>query len=281
MVQKSGLKTVIDNTKGGKLNISEIIRFGSLFKYLSLRDVMVRYKQTWAGVLWAVIRPIVNIVIFGFLSVLINKPENYEERFLMVSCGVILWQLISAGITEVSNSLVSNSNILTKVYFPKIILPASSILVSLIDFAISLGIFLIMYFVLRGLPEWKIFLFPLFIFYAIVFCLAVGLFFATLNVKYRDIKFLLPFILQVAFYASPVFMSTDYIMSFNLPVIVKKIYLLNPVVGIMDGFRFCFFGGNGIHDVPMFIASIGLTLILLIFGVNYFLRFEKSFADYI
>lgn len=275
------MKTVIDSSRNGKIDRPEIIRFAGLFKYLSLRDVMVRYKQTWAGVLWAVIRPIVNIVIFGLLSVLISKPQNYEERFLTVSCGVILWQLISAGITEVSNSLVNNSNILTKVYFPKIILPASSILVSLIDFAISLVIFLIMFFVLKGVPEWKVFLFPVFILYAIVFCLAVGLFFATLNVKYRDIKFLLPFLLQVAFYASPVFLSTDYIMSFNAPIIIKKLYLLNPVVGIMDGFRFCFFGGNAIYDVPMFIGSIAFTLILLVFGVNYFLRFEKSFADFI
>jgi lipopolysaccharide transport system permease protein len=275
------LKTVIDSSKNGKIDRAEIIRFAGLFKYLALRDVMVRYKQTWAGVLWAVIRPMVNIVIFGLLSVLISEPDNYEERFLTVSCGVILWQLISTGITEVSNSLVNNSNILTKVYFPKIILPASSILVSLIDFIISLLIFLIMYFILRGSPEWRVVLFPLFILYALVFCLAVGLFFATLNVKYRDIKFLLPFILQVAFYASPVFLSTEYMMNFNIPVIIKKVYLLNPVVGIMDGFRFCFFGGNAIYDWPMFIGSIALTFIILIFGVNYFLRFEKSFADFI
>ena len=275
------MKTVIDSSRNGKIVYAEIIRFASLFKYLSLRDVIVRYKQTWAGVLWAVIRPIVNIVIFGFLSVLISKPQNYEERFLTVSCGVILWQLISSGIMDVSNSLVSNSNILTKVYFPKIILPASSILVCLVDFVISFVIFLIMYFVLKGIPDWKVVLFPFFVLYSIVFSLAVGLFFATLNVKYRDIKFLLPFLLQVAFYVSPVFLSTDYIMSFNLPIIIKKLYLLNPVVGIIDGFRFCFFGGNVIYDIPMFIASIALTIILLVFGVNYFLRFEKSFADFI
>lgn len=275
------MKTVIDSSKNGKIDRAEIIRFAGLFKYLALRDVMVRYKQTWAGVLWAVIRPMVNIVIFGLLSVLISEPDNYEERFLTVSCGVILWQLISSGITEVSNSLVNNSNILTKVYFPKIILPASSMLVSLIDFIISLLIFLIMYFILKGSPEWRVFLFPLFILYALVFCLAIGLFFATLNVKYRDIKFLLPFILQVAFYVSPVFLSTEYMMNFNIPVIIKKVYLLNPVVGIMDGFRFCFFGGNAIYDWPMFIGSIALTFIILIFGVNYFLRFEKSFADFI
>lgn len=275
------MKTVIDSSRNGKLIASEILRFKGLFKYLSLRDVLVRYKQTWAGVLWAVIRPLVNIVIFGFLSVLISRPENYQERFLTVSCGVILWQLIAGAITEVSNSLINNSNILTKVYFPKIILPASSILVSLIDFAISFVIFLILYFVFWGLPSWQILLAPLFILYAIILCFAVGIFFATMNVKFRDIKFLLPFLIQVGFYASPVFLSTEYIMARNIPMIIKKIYLLNPIVGIMDGFRYSFFGGNMIYDWTMFAASIILTFVMLIIGVKYFLRFEKTFADYI
>ncbi len=275
------MKTIIDSTKAGKLNWSEIFRYAGLFKYLSLRDVLVRYKQTWAGVLWAVIRPIVNIVIFGFLSILIQKPEHYGERFLVVSCGVIMWQLISTSISEISNSLINNSNILTKVYFPKILLPASSLLVCLIDFAISFLVFLVMFFVIKGLPGVEILLFPLFIILALVFCLAVGLFFATLNVKYRDIKFLLPFLLQVAFYASPVFLSTDFFMSKKVPEFMKTIFLLNPVVGIMDGFRFCFFGGDAIYSIPLFLGSIGITLLLLIFGVNYFLRFEKSFADFI
>jgi lipopolysaccharide transport system permease protein len=275
------LKTVIDSSRNGKLDRGEILRFMGLFRYLSLRDVMVRYKQTWAGVLWAVIRPAVNIVIFGCLSLLISRPNDIASRFLTVSCGVILWQLISTAITEISNSMLNNSNILTKVYFPKILLPASSLLVCLIDFAISFLVFIAAYFILGRLPGWEVLLFPLFIAYALVFCFAVGLFFATLNVKYRDIKFMLPFLLQVAFYASPVFLSTNYIMTRNIPLIVKKIYLLNPVVGIMDGFRFCFFGGQMVSDVPMFLGSIALTLLLLIIGIRYFLRFEKSFADYI
>ncbi len=275
------MKTVIDSTKGGKLNISEIIRFGSLFKYLSLRDILVRYKQTWAGVLWAVIRPIVNIVIFGFLSVLISKPENYEDRFLAVSCGVILWQLISSGISEISNSLVNNSNILTKVYFPKLILPASSLMVCLIDFAISLVIFLIMFFILKGWPGFQMFLFPLVIAFALILCFALGLLFATLNVKYRDIKFMLPFLLQIVFYVSPVFISTDDLFKYNMPQIVKNIYLLNPVVSIMNSFRFCFFGGEFVYSLPLFLGSIGITFLILIIGIKYFLRFEKSFADYI
>jgi lipopolysaccharide transport system permease protein len=275
------LKTVIDSSRNGKIDRAEIIRFAGLFKYLSLRDVMVRYKQTWAGVLWAVIRPFVNIVIFGGLSLIISKPDNYQDRFLAVSCSVILWQLISAGISETSNSLLNNANILTKVYFPKLLLPASSLLVCLIDFVISLVIFLIFFFIFKGWPGFQILLFPLVILYTLVFCFSLGVFFATLNVKFRDIKFMLPFLLQIVFYASPIFISTDDLFKYNLPQIVKNIYLLNPVVSMINTFKFCFFGGEFIYSMPLYLGSIGITILFLIIGIKYFLRFEKSFADYI
>ncbi len=275
------LKTVIDSTRAGKLNWQEITRYAGLFRYLSLRDVLVRYKQTWAGVLWAVIRPLINILIFGFLSVLIQRPEHYDDRFLQVSCGIILWQLISTALTDISNSLVANANILTKVYFPKVLLPASSLLVCLLDFAISFAIFLVMFLVFKGLPGLQFWLFPLFVLYALVFCFALGIFFATLNVKYRDIKFMIPFILQIAFYVSPVFLETQFFMGLPVPRFLKDLYLLNPMVGIMDGFRYCFFGGEVVHSLPLFIGSVAITLLLLVAGLRYFLKFEKSFADYI
>ena len=275
------MKTVVDSAKAGKLNWQEITRFAGLFRYLSLRDVLVRYKQTWAGFLWAVIRPLVQIVIFGFLSQFIERSNNYGDKFLFVASGVIIWQLISTAITDTSNSLINNANILTKVYFPKILLPASSLLVCLVDFVIALVIFLIMFFVLKGMPGYEIIFLPFVLIYAIVFCFAIGLFFATLNVKYRDIKFLLPFIMQIGFYVSPVFLSTEFFMKLHVPQFLKYLFLLNPLVGIIDGFRFCFFGGAAIYDLPLFLGSIGITTLLLIIGLRYFYRFEKSFADYI
>jgi len=275
------LKTVIDSTRAGKLNWREIRQYAGLFRYLSLRDVLVRYKQTWAGVLWAVIRPLVQIVIFGFFSILIERPTDYAGRFLMVSSGIIVWQLISTAITDISNSMVSNANILTKVYFPKILLPGSSLLVCLLDFAISFAIFLVLYFILGPHVSARILLFPVFLLLALVFSFALGLLFATMNVKYRDIKFMLPFLLQILFYASPIFLSTKFFLELHIPEILKTIFQLNPIVGIVDGFRFCFFGGEAIHDLPLFLGSIGITLVLLFISVKYFLRFEKTFADYI
>ncbi|MBS1637654.1 MAG: ABC transporter permease [Bacteroidetes bacterium] len=275
------MKTVIDSTRAGKLNWREILNYTGLFRYLSLRDVLVRYKQTWAGLLWAIIRPLIQIVIFGFLNLIIQKNADYKNAFLFVSSGVIMWQLISTAITDISNSLVSNSNILTKVYFPKILLPASSLLVCLIDFAIAFVIFVVMFLILKGAPGWEILFLPLVLIYAIVFCFAVGMLFATMNVKYRDVKFVLPFILQIAFYISPVFLTTGFYLERNVPEILKDIYMLNPLVTILDGFRFCFFGGEAIHSVPLFLGSVGITLLLLIFSVRYFLRFEKTFADFI
>ena len=275
------MKTIVDSAKAGKLNWQEITRFAGLFRYLSLRDVLVRYKQTWAGFLWAIIRPLVQIVIFGFLSQFIERSNNYGDKFLFVASGVIIWQLISTTITDTSNSLINNANILTKVYFPKILLPASSLLVCLIDFAIALVIFLIMFFTLKGMPGYEIVFLPFILIYAIVFCFSIGLFFATLNVKYRDIKFLLPFILQIGFYVSPVFLSTEFFMKLHVPQFLKYLFLLNPLVGIIDGFRFCFFGGTAIYDLPLFLGSIGITALLLIIGLRYFYRFEKSFTDYI
>lgn len=276
------MKTVIDSTRAGRLNWKELTRYGGLFRYLSLRDVLVRYKQTWAGLMWAVIRPVVQIVIFGFLNLFIQRSDNYQDAFLFVASGIIIWQLVSTAITDISNSLVSNANILTKVYFPKILLPASSLMVCLIDFAIALAIFLVMFFILKGAPGYEIIFLPFVLMYAMVFCFALGLFFATLNVKYRDIKLLLPFILQIAFYVSPVFLSTTgFFLKLNIPVFLKDLFLLNPLVGILDGFRFCFFGGEAIQSVPLFLGSVGITILFLIIGLRYFYRFEKSFADYI
>jgi lipopolysaccharide transport system permease protein len=275
------MKTVITSNDRSSISFSELKRYGGLFKYLSLRDVMVRYKQTWAGASWAIIRPLINVVIFGCLSLLITRPEDYATRFLEVACGIVMWQLIATAVQEISNSLVNNANILTKVYFPKILLPASSLLVCLIDFALSFLIFLVAFVLLKGPPPVQVFLFPLYILLALLFCFSAGLFFATLNVRYRDIKFMLPFFIQIVFYVSPVFLSTGFFMGLNVPQLFKTIYLLNPVVSIMDGFKFCFFGGAPFASLPLFLGSMGIVVLTLWLSIRYFLRFEKSFADYI
>lgn len=275
------MKTIITSSDRSLLDLSELKRYGGLLRYLSLRDVFVRYKQTWIGFGWSIVRPLINVLIFGTLSYLVDRPDNFAQRFLMVSAGVVFWQLLSTAITEVSNSLVNNTNILTKVYFPKLLLPLSSLLVCLIDFAIALALFILMFLILNGWPAWQIVFLPLVIVYGLVFCFGLGLLFATASVRYRDVKFILPFILQILFYAAPVFLSSGFIIKLNIPEALKVIYQLDPLVFILNAFKYCFYGHFESFDPLYAGASLLITLILLVLSLRYFLNFERSFADYI
>lgn len=260
--------------------MKEILRFKDLLWNLSKRDILIRYKQTFIGILWAVIRPCINIAIFGLISQFIEHTDNMSERLITVSAGVIIWGLISTSINDSSNSILGNSNILTKVYFPKLIIPLSSLMVCLVDFLISFAILLVLRVVFLGMPGVEILLFPLFIIYSLVFSFAVGLFFATMNVRYRDIKFILPFLLQIGFYVCPVFLTTNFYLT-KLPESLKPIFLSNPLVFIIDGFKYCILGQP--IQVPILYIGIGalVTLFILIFSLRYFTKFERSFADFI
>ena len=275
------MKTVITSSDKSLLNFSELKKYRGLFKYLSLRDVFVRYKQTKIGFAWSIIRPLINIVIFGCLAILLDNSQSPTQKFIMVSAGIIFWQLLSTALTDVSNSLNANANILTKVYFPKLILPLSSLLVCLVDFLVGFVIFIILFSVFNGAPAWQIIFLPIVIFCGLLFCFAIGLIVATASVKYRDVKFIFPFLIQILFYASPVFLSTQFILNLNIPNFIKISYQLNPLVYILNAFKYCLYGTfdnfNGIY----FLCSIGITFLILIFSIKYFLNFEKSFADYI
>ncbi|HQQ94599.1 MAG TPA: ABC transporter permease [Bacteroidia bacterium] len=275
------MKTLITSSDRSNLDIRELQRFAGLFRYLSLRDVIVRYKQTRMGFAWSVLRPLINIVIFGSLSVLIDRGEDVGDKFLHVSAAVIIWQLISTCITDLSNSLLSNANILTKVYFPKVLLPLSGLLVCLVDFAIAFVIFLLVFILLKGLPPLSMLLFPLVLAYALFFSFSIGLLFSTASVKYRDVKFIVPFLLQILFYASPVFISSEFVLRYNLPDILKGLYQLNPLVHIINAFKYCFFGAFESFSPAYFSASVLISLFLFYGALRYFLRFEKTFADHI
>jgi lipopolysaccharide transport system permease protein len=274
------MKTIIDSKSVNKLHLSEIIRYKDLLWNLSMRDVLIRYKQTFVGVSWAVIRPLVNIVIFGFLAQFIEQSPNLTLKFMQVSAGVIIWGLISGSINDSSNSVISNANILTKVYFPKLIIPVSSLTVCLIDFLISFVILFILRFVFMGLPGPEIFLLPVFVAYALLFSFSVGLYFSALNVKFRDVKFVIPFLLQIGFYVVPVFLSTSFYLQ-KLPEVLKPLFLINPLVTVVEGFKHAFLGDA--FSVPLQYAAGGflITLVLLVFSLRYFVKFEKTFADYI
>ncbi len=275
------MKTTITSTDRSFVDFKELRRYAGLFKYLSLRDVFVRYKQTKMGFAWSIIRPVINVLIFGFLSYLVDKSDNFADKFLMVSAGIVFWQLLSTTVSDVSNSLSSNSNILTKVYFPKLILPLANILVCLVDFLIAFGLFLILFLVLKGLPSWHMIFLPFVIIHGLLFCFAIGLMAATASVRYRDVKFILPFVVQILFYVSPVFLSSEFVLSHNVPDVLKIIYQLNPLVFILNAFKFCFYGEFESFRLMYAFSSVLITLVLLVFSVKYFLNFEKSFADYI
>lgn len=274
------MKTVIDSSDKARLNLQEVFSYSDLLKNLAFRDITIRYKQTWLGILWALVKPTFNIAVFGVISMLITKSNNPSESFLTVGAGVIIWNLMTSCITESSNSLIANSNLLTKVYFPKLILPVSSIMVCLIDFTISFTIYLIMFIIFKGLPGPQFLLFPLFVILAVTLCLGVGLIFSALNVKYRDVNFALPLALQFAYYVSPVFLTTAFYLQ-HLPNYLRPVFLLNPAVFILDGFRYCLYGTWEFFDFRYVSASLVVMIILLFFGVRNFLKFEKSFADHI
>ncbi|MCE3259894.1 MAG: type transporter, partial [Bacteroidetes bacterium] len=206
---------------------------------------------------------------------------NFMESFILVSTGIVFWQLLSGTITDVSNSLSNNSNILTKVYFPKLLLPLSGILVCLVDFLVAFVMFLILYLAYKGLPPWEIVFLPLVILYGLVFCFSLGLISATASVKFRDVKFILPFVLQILFYASPVFLSSEFVLGLNIPEWLKVIYQLNPLVFILNAFKFCFTGSFESFDTVYALSSLIITVLMLIASIRYFFNFEKSFADYI
>ena len=274
------LKTIIDSRSASFLDIKEILRFKDLLWNLSKRDVLIRYKQTFIGVLWAVIRPLINILIFGLIAQFIERSASLSDKFITVSAGVVLWTMISTAINDISNSMIANSNILTKVYFPKIIIPLSSLTVCLIDFFVSFIILLVLCIFYFCLPGFEILLAPLFVIYAMLFSFSIGLFFASLNIKFRDVKFVIPVLVQIGFYVCPVFLSLRFYLD-KLPANLEPLFLLNPLVTIIQGFKYSFLGEPMMIPTIYMYGSLGVTFLLLFISVRYFVKFEKTFADFI
>jgi len=261
----------------------DLWNYRGLFYFLAWRDILVRYKQTAIGILWAVLRPLLTIFVMAFIGWLFNSdvPEGVP-RILLVSAATLPWQFFSSSFSESSNSLISNSNLLTKVYFPRLIVPVSTVIVCLIDFLISFVILLGIMLYYQYLPDVKIIMLPLFLLLALITSMGAGLFIAALNVKYRDFRYVIPFIVQFGLYVSPIaFSSVDIYNNEKIPQLVKYIYSLNPMVGVIDGFRWCLFGGATPLNMNGFLTSVLISVLLLIIGVRYFRKMEKSFADII
>jgi lipopolysaccharide transport system permease protein len=255
----------------------DIWRYRELFWFLSWRDILVRYKQTAIGVAWSVLRPFLTMIVFTIIFGKIAKlPSDGVPYPIMVFAAMLPWQFFSNSLSECSNSLIDNAKLLTKVYFPRLVVPASAVIVSLVDFFISLVIlgFLMIWYGFS--PDWRFFMLPLFLGLAFTASFGFGLWFAALNVKFRDFRYVVPFIVQFGLYVSPVGFASSVI-----PEKWRLIYSLNPMVGVIDGFRWAILGGKAQLYWPGFCLSTALTFLVFLLGLRYFRNTERSFADVI
>jgi lipopolysaccharide transport system permease protein len=273
-------KVIIDSSLSSTFSIQEILNYKGLLLNLAKRDFLVRYKQASIGIAWALFKPLISILIFGYISSKINNSENTMSNFTYVAAAMLLWQLFSNVFNDVSNSILANSNLFSKVYFPKIIIPLSTLAVCLVDFLISMLILVVLFILSGQTLHWQILLAPVFIVLTLLNGFGIGLYFATINVKYRDVKFIVPVIIQFGMYASPVLFSSRYYLD-RLPKFLHWIFCLNPMVGAIDGFKYCLFGGDAIYSIPYFLVSIAVSFLFLAIGIRYFFKFERSFVDYI
>ncbi|MDP1881125.1 MAG: ABC transporter permease [Parachlamydiaceae bacterium] len=268
---------IINADQVQKEYFKDLLRYRELFYFLAWRDIVVRYKQTFLGVLWALIRPILNMAVFAFVfGKIAQLPSDSVNYPLFVLAGMLPWQLFAGSLVDTSQSLVNNAPMISKIYFPRIILPVSHIMVHFIDFLISF-VFLMFVFLVTGyLTHWTIFLLPLFIALTLLLCLGTSLWLAAATVRFRDFRFIIPFLVQFGVFISPVGYS-----SFLLPESWQWIYFLNPMAGIIEGFRWCYFGT--FHpDLPIAITlSCIINFGILVTGFRYFRQMERLFADII
>jgi lipopolysaccharide transport system permease protein len=255
----------------------DIWQYRELFYFLSWRDILVRYKQTAIGVAWGIIRPLLTMVVFTIIFGKLAKfPSEGVPYPILVYAAMLPWQFFANSLTESSNSLITNANMLSKIYFPRLIVPASSVIVGLVDFFISFAILAVLMLWYGFVPGWGILTLPLFLALAFLASFGFGLWFSSLNVKYRDFRYIVPFVVQFGLYISPVGFSSTVV-----PEKWRLLYSLNPMVGVIDGFRWAILGGHARLYWPGFLLSTALTVVIFLLGLRYFRNTERTFADII
>jgi lipopolysaccharide transport system permease protein len=256
----------------------ELWHYRELFRVLAWRDLSVRYKQTIIGVLWALIRPFLTMVVFTVIFGRLAKlPSSGDAPYaLMVCAGILPWTLFSTGLSEASNSLIVNERLITKVYFPRVIVPVATIVVAFVDFLISFCILLGLMCWYRFLPDWRLVFLPAFVLLAFFSSVGPSLWITALNVKYRDFRYIIPFLVQFGLYVSPVGFNSSVV-----PPQWRLLYSLNPIVGVIDGFRWCLLRGQNELYPPSLLISVTVIVFFLWFGLYQFRKTEKSFADII
>ena len=255
----------------------DLWRYRELFYFLAWRDILVRYKQTVIGIAWALVRPFMTMIVFTVVFSKIAKlPSGGAPYPILVFAAMLPWQFFSSALSEASNSLIGNANLISKIYFPRLIGPAGAVITSFIDFLISGALLVLLFIWYRFWPDWRILTLPFFILVAFSAAMGAGLWLAALNVKYRDFRYIVPFIVQFGLYISPVGFSSSIV-----PQKWRLLYSLNPMVGVIDGFRWAILRGQSEIYLPGFLLSLGVIALLVFSGIWYFRKTEKTFADVI
>jgi lipopolysaccharide transport system permease protein len=267
---------IVEAGKSGRLYWADLVRYRELFYFLAWRDVLVRYKQTVIGVAWALLRPLMTMMIFAVIfGRFAGLPSDGVPYPLMVFVGMLPWQFFANALGESSSSLITNTNLITKIYFPRLVIPISSIVVSLIDFLISFLILIALLIWYSYGVSFRVMWVPFFTLVVFACAIGVGLLLAALNVKYRDFRYIVPFVIQIGQYVSPVGFTSTIV-----PPHLRTYFSLNPLVGIIDSFRWALLGTRE-FPTDSFLISLVMTVMLLVFGLKYFRATEKEFADII
>jgi lipopolysaccharide transport system permease protein len=256
----------------------DLWRYRELFYFLAWRDFLVRYKQTAAGVLWSLVRPVLTMLALMVVVRFGKLPTGGVAGPLFIFAALLPWQFFATALSESGSSLITNANLVSKIYFPRLVVPASSIIVCFADFMISAVFLTALMFYYHFVPPVQVLLLPLMLVMALGASLGAGVWIAALTVKYRDFRFIVPFVVQFGVYASPVILKTSMVPEkWGL----RFFYSLNPMVGVIDGFRWCLLGGENVIYWPGFGASLFVVIFLVFTGVWYFRRTERTFADII
>ncbi len=267
---------VIEPGRAAKHYWLDLWRYRELMYFLAWRDILVRYKQTAIGVAWALIRPALTMVVFVAFRRMFGVPPGSVPEPILVLAAVLPWQFFSTALSESSASLIGNANLISKVFFPRLIIPFAAVVTSLVDFLITLVMLSLLMIWYGFVPGWQLVALPLFVVLAFGLSLGLGLYLAALNVEYRDFRYIVPFIVQFGLFISPIAFTTA-----NVPERWRTLYALNPMVGIIDGFRWSILGGHAPLDLQTLGISVTVTFSVLLLGVWYFRRMERSFADVI
>lgn len=276
------IELILEPGRSEKNYWRDLWRYRELFYILAWRDLAVRYKQTVIGVAWAVVRPLLMTLIF---TVFANKVAGLKApggvpHALLVMAAMLPWQFFSTAMTEASNSLIGNSNLISKIYFPRLVMPASAVITSFVDFLITLGLMALFMAYYQFMPDWHLLFLPVFMLLAFGVAFGVGLWMCALNVEYRDFRYIIPFIVQFGIYVSPIiYTSADIQKRFGETI--SKFYALNPMVCVIDGFQWCLLRAPTPLNPQEFFTSMAVVLLLLISGTWYFRKMERTFADII